>query len=174
MGIVDVLLWLPSLPSLSLLLSLLVVFYSKQLIADGLPLFHGAQLAIDTTMVSPLGRDGVPHPQCADFNGAALLAARRRKQRRYPELAGEHGRARLVCRSCLRSGREVVRRESAFPPPVVQGQGSLGTSSFAAACAPCLALPLGIHAFVQRGSGAGLIVVGREGWPRGGWTHSFG
>ena len=68
----------------------------------------------------------------------------------------------------------MVRRESAFPPPVVQGQRSPGTSTFAAACAPCLALPMGIHAFVQRGSGAGLVVVGREGWPRGGWTQSFG
>ena len=63
------------------------------------------------------------------------------------------------CRACLRSGREVVRRESAFPPPVVQGQSSPGTSSFAAACAPCLALPMGIHVFVQWG----LVVVGRDG-----------
>ena len=31
-----------------------------EVVADGLPLFHGAQLAIDTTMVSLLG-DGVPH-----------------------------------------------------------------------------------------------------------------
>ena len=27
-------------------------------IADGLPMFDGAQLAVDTTMVSPLHRDG--------------------------------------------------------------------------------------------------------------------
>ena len=33
---------------------------------------------------------------CHTLDGAALLAARRRKQRRYPELASEHGRARLV------------------------------------------------------------------------------
>ena len=31
-----------------------------EVVADGLPLHHGAQLAIDTTMVSPLRRDGVP------------------------------------------------------------------------------------------------------------------
>ena len=46
------------------------------MVAEGLPLFHGAQLAIDTTMVS------------------------RRKQRRYTELAGEDGRARLVVFVC--------------------------------------------------------------------------
>ena len=34
-----------------------------EVIADGLPLFHGAQLAIDTTLVSPLSGDGVPAPQ---------------------------------------------------------------------------------------------------------------
>ena len=49
-----------------------------EVIADVLPLFHGAQLAIDTTMVSPLGRDWAPHQQCADVDGAAMLAARRR------------------------------------------------------------------------------------------------
>ena len=76
-----------------------------EVIADGLPLFHGAQLAIDTTMVSPLGRDGAPHPQCANVDGAAMLAARRRKQRRYPELAGEDGRARLVVLACEVGGR---------------------------------------------------------------------
>ena len=31
-----------------------------EVVADGLPLFHGAQLAIDTTIVSWLGADGTP------------------------------------------------------------------------------------------------------------------
>ena len=47
-------------------------------VADGLPLFHGAQLAIDTTMVSPLSRTGLPHARCVDVDGAATVAARRR------------------------------------------------------------------------------------------------
>ena len=29
-----------------------------EVLANGLPLFHGAQLAVDTTLVSPVGRDG--------------------------------------------------------------------------------------------------------------------
>ena len=33
-----------------------------EVVADGLPLHHGAQLAIDTTMVSLLRRDGVVSP----------------------------------------------------------------------------------------------------------------
>ena len=40
-----------------------------EVIADGLPLFHGGQLAIDTTMVSPLG-----WARCADVDSAATMA----------------------------------------------------------------------------------------------------
>ena len=63
-----------------------------EVVAEGLPLFHGAQLAIDTTLVSPLRADGAPHIQCADVDGAALRQARRQKERTYPELSGAHGR----------------------------------------------------------------------------------
>ena len=41
------------------------------MVADGLPLFHGAQLAVDTTMVSPLKRDGSTCPRSATVDGAA-------------------------------------------------------------------------------------------------------
>ena len=60
------------------------------------PLLHGAQLAIDTTLVSPLRADEASHHQCADVDGAALQRARRQKERTYPELSGAHGRAKLV------------------------------------------------------------------------------
>ena len=60
-----------------------------EVVADGLPLFRGAHLAIDTTLVSSVQADGRPRPQCARVDGAALSEARRRKQRTY-------GRARLV------------------------------------------------------------------------------
>ena len=76
-----------------------------EVVADGLPLFHGAQLAIDTTLVSPIRADGAPRRQCATRNGAALDQARRTKERRYPELTGEFGRARLVVLACETGGR---------------------------------------------------------------------
>ena len=50
-----------------------------EVLADGLPLFHGQQLAIDTTLVSALGRDGLPRARCAHVDGAILEAARRRE-----------------------------------------------------------------------------------------------
>ena len=65
-----------------------------EVVADGLPLFGGAQLAVDTTIVSTLHANGVPRRVHVD--GVALVAAQQRKERRYPELVGRHGRARLL------------------------------------------------------------------------------
>ena len=84
-----------------------------EIVADGLPLFHGAQLAIDTTVVSVLKRDGTPHTRCADVDGAALQAGRRRKETTNPELAGQFGSARLGVR-----WPAVVRRMPQFLAPV--------------------------------------------------------
>ena len=76
-----------------------------EVVADGLSLWQGAQLAIDTTMVSPLRRDGSARPGAANANGVALAEARRRKERTYPELSGEGGRARLVVLGAEVGGR---------------------------------------------------------------------
>ena len=67
-----------------------------EVIADGLALWHGAQLAIDMTLVSLLRRDGSARARAADRDGTVLVEARRRKERTHPELSGEGGRARLV------------------------------------------------------------------------------
>ena len=76
-----------------------------EVVANGLTLFGGAQLAIDTTLVSPLHRDGTARRRAAHVNGAALEVARRRKERTYPELAGDQGRARLVVLAAEVGGR---------------------------------------------------------------------
>ena len=48
-----------------------------EIVADGgLPLFMGAQLAVDTTIVSVLKRDGSVRTRCATIDGASLEAAR--------------------------------------------------------------------------------------------------
>ena len=67
-----------------------------EVVADGLAAFRVAQLAIDTTLVSALRRDGTARPGAAARAGVALAAARRNKERTYFELTGEGGRARLV------------------------------------------------------------------------------
>ena len=52
-----------------------------EVVADGLPLQGGAQLPIDTTMVSALTRDGTARPGADRHDGVALTEARRRKER---------------------------------------------------------------------------------------------
>ena len=54
------------------------------------------QLVVDTTLVSPLRGDGSPRPNGAVRDGVVLQAARRRKERTYPELVGPRARALLV------------------------------------------------------------------------------
>ena len=66
-----------------------------EVIANGLPLWNGSQLAIDTTLVSPLTSQAEPRRHQRTTAGAALRIARRTKERTYPELVGG-GRARLV------------------------------------------------------------------------------
>ena len=72
--------------------------------ANGLTLWGGTQLAIDTTLVSPLTRDGQPRRRAGRFAGAALQDARRRKERTYPELIGSR-RCRLVVVGIETGGR---------------------------------------------------------------------
>ena len=66
-----------------------------EVIANGLALWGGAQLAVDTTLVSPLTRVGEPRRRAGRFAGAALTDARKAKARAYPELL-RNSRCRLV------------------------------------------------------------------------------
>ena len=65
-----------------------------EVVADGLPMFS---LRSTPRWSPPCGVTVPPLPRSANVDGAALQAARRRKERgAYPELAGPRGRARLV------------------------------------------------------------------------------
>ena len=76
-----------------------------EVVADGLSLFQGAQLAIDTTLVSALRADGTPRPRATTTPGAALDEARTRKETTYHELVGEGSRAKLVVLAAEGGGR---------------------------------------------------------------------
>ena len=76
-----------------------------EVVADGVPLFGGAQLAVDTTLVSALRGDGFPRCGAGDRDGVALTRARRLKERTYPELVGRGARARLVVLALEVGGR---------------------------------------------------------------------
>ena len=128
-----------------------------EVMVDGLPLFHGAQLAVDTTMVSPLRRDGSHHPRCADISGAALTAARRRKEATYPELHVWNGRTRLVVLGAEVGGRwsdesagfvrHLANAKARGEPPVLRGRAQQAwmhrwSSLLACSAAKALALSL--------------------------------
>ena len=76
-----------------------------EVVVDGLPLHGGAQLAVDTTVVSALHCDGTARRGAADRDGVALEEARRREERTYPELVQPGHRAKLVVLACEVGGR---------------------------------------------------------------------
>ena len=75
-----------------------------EVVANGLPLWNGQQLAVDTTLVSPLSGEGVPNRRGGRYAGATLALARRRKERAYPELL-RSDRCRLVVLAVEVGGR---------------------------------------------------------------------
>ena len=66
-----------------------------EVVANGLPLWHGAQVAVDATLVAPVRRNGTAAPFTNEEDGVALHRAARRKRRTYPEFEGA-GRCQLV------------------------------------------------------------------------------
>jgi hypothetical protein len=57
-----------------------------EVLISGVPLWHGAQIAIDATLVSPIHRNGEPRPRAASEPGVTLnQAARRKRTQTYPE-----------------------------------------------------------------------------------------
>ena len=70
-------------------------------------LFHGAQLAVDTTTVSPLKRDGAPPSKC--HCGRRCPGESEAKEGRHVSRIGRAIRTLPSGRVGLRSGRKVVR-----------------------------------------------------------------
>ena len=67
-----------------------------EVVVDGLPLFGGAQLPVDTTLVSAIQGNGEPRNGAAECDGVALAQAKRKKARTYLELVHPGAHARLV------------------------------------------------------------------------------
>ena len=55
-----------------------------EVVAEGLTLFGGCQLALDATLVSPLHRDGTHRRKADTVDGMSLRAARKDKEKTYP------------------------------------------------------------------------------------------
>ena len=135
-----------------------------EVVVDGLPLFHGAQLAVDTTLVSPLRRDGTPHPRCANVDCAALDTARRRKETTYPELHGRNGRTRLVVLGAEVGGRwsDEIRPVC---PPVGQGESERGASNPPQSGPTSVDTQVVFHPGLQHCQVSRIVVAGASGRP---------
>ena len=83
------------------------------MVADDFPLHGGAQLTIDTKMVSPLHSNGVARRGASSRKGLALEVARKRKE--IIELAGGVGMARLVVFATKSAGDGFLMLSSCFP-----------------------------------------------------------
>ena len=75
-----------------------------EVIASGLPCYHGAQLAVDVTLRSPLTSCGSARSRAADEDGAILARARKDKETKYSELT-TGARCRLVVVALETGGR---------------------------------------------------------------------
>ena len=73
-----------------------------EVVAAGLPIHHGAQLAVDITLRS--ASCGAPRPNAAVVNGAVLTQARRDKEVKCSELVAAE-RCRLVVIALETGGR---------------------------------------------------------------------
>ena len=108
-----------------------------EVVCNGLPLWHGAQLAVDATIVSPVGRTGEPRAG-ADTRPALALdqAAQHKRRQTYPELERAR-RCRLVVNifgvEMCRGRRPLVARGSPVRPPTrtrTCGGGACGPMCF--------------------------------------------
>ena len=75
-----------------------------EVLAQDLPCYGGAQLAVDVTFRSALTTGGEAHPRAADVDGAVLEQAREDKENSYPEFH-EARRCRLVVMAIETGGR---------------------------------------------------------------------
>ena len=104
-----------------------------EVLADGLSLKRGAQLAVDITLRSPVCADGRPRPGAHCKDGAVANGARADKERKYPELLA--GRCSLVVVALETGGRwstealefidDLARAKSREAPPLLRFSTSL-------------------------------------------------
>ena len=129
-----------------------------EVVADGLPLFGGAQLALDMTLVSALKGDGTARRGAADVDGVALEAARKRKARTFPEPCGSP----LTSPSggdCPGSGRPVVDRDQEFLVPVGPSESPWRTPSHETTHGASVEVEVGFNVVVCNRKGSGHFIA---------------
>ena len=75
-----------------------------EVVIDGLPLYNGAQIVLDCTLVSPVGRDGLPRSGSDRHEGVIMEEAARTKRRHYRDVVAAR-RCRFVVAAMEVGGR---------------------------------------------------------------------
>ena len=91
--------------------------WRPEVVADGLPLFLDAQLAVDTTLVSAPQANGSARRRAAQQDGVAAEAARQRKVRWLDLTAG-------LTSLSWRSWETMVGRVAGIHHPVGEGEST--------------------------------------------------
>ena len=99
-----------------------------EVVVDGLPLFGGSQLAVDTTLVCSLHRDGSPHNGAADTDSVIFPRARRAQRVEIPRVGGTW-QSRAPGRIGFGCGWQVVCGVVLIHLSVGEGKGSTRTAS---------------------------------------------
>ena len=132
---------------------------SAEILADGLPLFGGAQLAVDTTLMSPLHCDGSPHPH-ANVDGLSWPwcgAGKREPTQNLCILGAEHD-----WWFCPRGWRQMVGGDQKFPLHPRQGQSEVRTPHLAQECGASMAHAVGCSVWLCSSSCVRCLLVGVE------------
>ena len=117
-----------------------------EVVCNGLPLWHGAQLAVDATLVSPLAHDGSPQPATDAQPGVSLAGAAQRKRRHTcPELLRAR-RCRLVVFG-LETGGRWSQEAVTFLRLLAQARAASAPPRRAPRCSGRLGAPLEWHPF---------------------------
>ena len=134
-----------------------------EVVADGLPLFHGAQLAIDTTMVSAV-RERRPTRSTVREGGWCSPCSREAPEGDHVPRALGSKRPRPFGGPCLRSGWPVVGGVHVVLDPARQGQGQARATCDSRQRPSCLVAQMELHPCLQRVQVLRLVLVGVVWW----------
>ena len=139
-----------------------------EVVANGLPSWQGAQIAVDATIVSPVRREGSARPGADSEPGLVLAQALDRKHRTYPELQRAR-RCKLVVFGVERRSTLTFLRATAGA--LVRCGGS--ASACAAIDSPRL-VSSAARARVFAGAARGRVARRPPGWRGGPVGRPFG
>ena len=99
-------------------------------VGNGLPLWHGAQVAVDATIASPIARDRTLQPRADVVPGTVLrnAAANRKRRQKYQELGRSHHSSCSLSKWPGAGVRKPHAASRSLPPHVcVSAYGECGT-----------------------------------------------